>query len=158
MTTSIPSLYTAKTVQEEKILNLDLSMIKMKIMDSEDGLGWTSLQCELAEHEYKKFLLLISKNPQAGIVPTKIMDKFWHFHILDTRKYYKDCNDLFGSLIHHFPYLGMRGEEDKLNLITAFAKTKELYQNTFGEVMDKEFAFCDSGGGNCVSQCNSDDK
>ncbi len=150
--------FQTQDIHEEKILTLDLSMIKMKIMDSEDGLGWTYSQCEEAEYEYKRFLLLIYRNPQTGIVPNKIMDKFWHFHILDTRKYYADCKEIFGKLIHHFPYLGMRGEQDKQNLISSFNRTKLLYQTTFGDIMDKNFAFCDSGGGNCVSQCNSDDK
>lgn len=155
MTTEI--IFQTIDKQEEEILNLDLSLIKMKIMDSEDGLGWTYEQCEEAEIEYKRFLLLIYRNSKIGIVPTKIMDSFWHYHILDTRKYYTDCTRIFGNIIHHFPYFGMRGEQDKQNLIDSFNRTKNIYLATFGSLMDKQFSYCDSGGGNCVSNCNAGD-
>lgn len=72
------------------------------------------------------------------MVPNKIMDIFWHYHILDTRAYHKDCEAVFGHYLHHFPYFGMRGEQDAQNLKNAFYKTKELYLETFGENMLRE--------------------
>jgi hypothetical protein len=73
-----------------------------------------------------------------GIVPNKIQDKFWHFHILDTRAYHKDCENVFGHYMHHFPYFGMRGKQDAKDLESAFYKTKELYLQTFGEEMVRD--------------------
>lgn len=142
---------------EETILNLDLTMIKMKMMDNEDGLGWSYQECEIAEVEYKRFLILCYRYSFKSIVPTKIMDKMWHFHILDTRKYYSDCILIFGKILHHFPYLGMRGEEDKILLIKSFNETKIKYKLAFNEEMEKTFSYCDNGGGNCVSECSSED-
>ena len=37
---------------DPNIANLDLEMVKMKLMDTEEGLGWTAEQCEIAEVEY----------------------------------------------------------------------------------------------------------
>ena len=120
-----------------KVAELDLEMIKMKLRETEEGEGWTDEQCDSAEIEYKRYLhlcLVFGK----GIVPNKIMDKFWHYHILDTIAYHKDCDNVFGHYVHHFPYFGMRGEQDKIDLDNSFLKTKELYLQTFGEPISRE--------------------
>lgn len=122
---------------DPKVAELDLEMIKMKLRETEEGEGWTFEQCDSAEVEYKRYLhlcLVFGK----GIVPNKIMDKFWHYHILDTRAYIKDCDSVFGHYLHHFPYFGMRGEQDKIDLDNSFLKTKELYLQTFNEPISRD--------------------
>src|SRR5262249_39319225 len=59
-------------------------------------------------------------------------DRFWHMHILDTRKYAADCDAVFGHFLHHFPYLGLRGEEDAKALDAAFAQMQALLAREFG--------------------------
>lgn len=118
---------------EENIMSLDLSMIKLKLEDKEEGQGWEAEFCNEAEIEYKRFLILKWENPNADIVPNGVIDKFWHQHILDTEKYAQDCNRLFGKFIHHYPYFGMNGEKDAKDLKDAFEYTKELYKKKFGE-------------------------
>lgn len=66
------------------------------------------------------------------------MGKFWHYHILDTRAYHKDCDTVFGHYLHHFPYFGMRGEQDAINLKNSFYLTKDRYLETFNEEMARE--------------------
>ncbi|HSW20197.1 MAG TPA: hypothetical protein VLJ86_23450, partial [Ramlibacter sp.] len=61
------------------------------------------------------------------------IDRFWHMHILDTRKYAADCEASFGHFVHHFPYLGLRGEEDAQALQAAFLQMQALYVQEFGE-------------------------
>jgi len=119
------------------IAELDLSLIKMKLQDPEEGEGWTPEQCESAELEYKRYLHLCLMHGR-GVVPNKIMDKFWHYHILDTEAYHRDCEAIFGHYLHHFPYFGMRGEKDAQNLKKSFYKTMDWYQEAFGESMDRE--------------------
>ena len=123
-------LMTQKGIDPE-IAKLDLEMAKMKLRDAEEGENWTFEQCDSAEIEYKRYLQLCKKYGK-GIVPNKIMDKFWHYHILDTRAYHRDCNTVFGHYLHHFPYFGMRGEQDAINLKNSFLETKERYLETFG--------------------------
>ena len=120
--------------------NLNFDRIKHKLMVSEDGEKWTYEQCELAEREYKRFLTMIKLNPKRNFVPTKLMDKFWHQHILDTLAYHKDCMQVFGFFLHHFPYFGIYGTEDQANLSKAFEKTKAFYQKCFGEEMTNPVA------------------
>ena len=40
--------------------------------------------------------------------------------------------------MHHFPYFGMRGEQDAKDLENSFGKTKELYLKTFGEEIARD--------------------
>lgn len=131
-----------KSIFMNDIFNLDLSMIKMKLQDAEEGKGWTPQFCDEVEIEYKRFLALKRIFPDKDIVPNKYVDAFWHQHILDTQKYAEDCEALFGSFIHHYPYFGMRDEEDRQNLINAFEETKQLYFEVFSEPYEGEASKC----------------
>ena len=93
------------------IAALDLDPIKLKLMDPEEGQGWSREYVERMEVAYKRYLTLLAKFPEETIAPTKDVDKFWHAHILDTMKYAEDCERTFGYFLHHFPYFGMRGEK-----------------------------------------------
>ena len=126
-----------QAVDFQTIANLDLGPIKVKLMDQEEGLGWTREQVNLAEKWYKRFLFLCLKYKTVPIVPSKTIDKFWHYHILDTRKYAEDCQDIFGYFLHHFPYFGMRGDEDAKNLKDAFVHTNNLLLREFGESLSE---------------------
>lgn len=114
---------------------LDLDPIKLKLMDPEEGQGWTREHAERMELAYKRFLTLLVKYPQETIAPSKEVDKFWHGHILDTLKYAEDCERVFGYFLHHFPYFGMRGEEDAADLRAAAQNMHHLYEREFGEAM-----------------------
>lgn len=106
---------------------VNFTMVKLKIQDKEEGLGWSVVQCDEAEMEYKKFLALKRTFPEKEIVPNKQVDVFWHQHILDTRKYAEDCETIFGYFLHHFPYFGMKDEQEMQELEEAFEETQELY-------------------------------
>lgn len=143
LTETLPKIITNERVSyliNEKLIDLfiasiDLEMVKLKLQDKEEGLGWDEELCEDAEIEYKRFLHLNKKYPNSTIVPHKIMDLMWHQHILDTRAYHADCEKIFGEYFHHFPYFGIRDETDKMELQTAFEETQKIYLNEFGEEM-----------------------
>ncbi len=97
-----------------EVESLDLEPITFKIGCKEDGYGWTIEHAERIELAYRRFLVLRAKFPQAQIAPTRDIDAFWHAHILDTRKYAADCERIFGEFVHHYPYLGLLGDQDKL--------------------------------------------
>lgn len=116
----------------ERLRALDLSMVKTKLQDPEEGAGWASYYCDRIEDEYRRFLELTGRYPDRPIVPSKIVDSFWHAHILDTQAYAKDCAMVFGFFLHHFPYFGMRGPEDAAALGDAYDGTLERYHRHFG--------------------------
>lgn len=115
---------------------MDLSMICMKLMDQGHGEGWTHRQCAEVAEEYRRYLTLRLLFPHENIVPNLAIDTMWHYHILDTEAYYRDCQAIFGELLHHYPYFGMKGEADEKQFVSAFDRTKILYAQTFGESME----------------------
>tara|TARA_Y100000310_G_C20348646_1_gene653249 strand:- start:105 stop:692 length:588 start_codon:yes stop_codon:yes gene_type:complete len=143
----------------ENIDNLDLDCIKVKLMDSDEETGWSREKVDNVEIAYKRFLYM-SISQDTIIVPTKNIDKFWHTHILDTKKYSEDCEETFGFFLHHFPYFGMRGEQDRNNLNNSFTKTQEIYKEIFGDeyVVSLEFDEAnDCTGGSCgAGSCGGD--
>ncbi|WP_124538228.1 glycine-rich domain-containing protein [Piscinibacter terrae] len=140
MTLSNPKKTLAQTVAA--IQAMDLSMIKFKATRKEDGYGWSDEYADAMELAYKRYLTLHAKYPEMTLAPEQDIDRFWHMHILDTRKYAADCDATFGRFLHHFPYLGLRGEEDAKALDNAFDKMQELYLKEFGEEMPKASAWC----------------
>ena len=129
-------LITAKGI-DPTVAGIDLEMVKMKLRDADEGLGWNVEQSDEAEIEYKRYLHLAKKYPNVGVVPHSIMDDMWHQHILDTRAYHKDSDTIFGAYLHHYPYFGLRSEEDQQNLVNSFEETQQLYRAEFGEEMIK---------------------
>src|SRR6266581_2893019 len=121
---------------------LDLDPIKFKLMDPEEGQGWSREYVNQMAIAYKRFLTLSVKYPEETIAPSKDVDKFWHGHILDTMKYAEDCQNVFGYFLHHFPYFGMRGEEDAANLAEAGRTTQRLYEQEFGKTNPSRPSMC----------------
>ena len=112
-----------------KVAELDFSMLGRKLVEE---YGWAEEKVREAEDLYRKFLALNAIYPDRKICPTGPIDEFWHAHILDTRAYAAECDHVFGSFLHHFPYFGMRGPEDRQNLEDAFAQSRELFIVHFG--------------------------
>lgn len=138
----------------EAIFALDLDPVKFKLMDKKEGMGWSRAKVDAVELEYRRFLALTARYPEEAITPNTDVDKFWHGHILDTMKYAQDCQEVFGYFLHHFPYFGMRDEEDAANLDRAAANTKALYEKEFGTAAGKgeASAYC---GATAAEQTNS---
>jgi hypothetical protein len=126
----------------QKINLLDLERIKIKLMDKINGKEWSQERAEDAERWYKCFMLLWAKYPNAKIVPTADIDEFWHCHILDTRQYARDCENLFGRFIHHQPSFGPGNEEQIAEHRKNVSLTKELFQREFGIAPTQYSAKC----------------
>ncbi|MBI1891547.1 MAG: hypothetical protein HYS18_12925 [Burkholderiales bacterium] len=124
------------------IFALDLEQVKSKMMHKRDGYGWTREEADRHEVEYKRFLALLVKYPDEPIAPSLAADKFWHGHILDTMKYAKDCQNIFGYFLHHNPYFGLRGEEDAVKQEAAADAMRRLYAQEFGSANSTATAFC----------------
>ena len=115
------------------IAALDLDPIKVKLMHPESGEGWSRARADAVEFEYRRFLYLMKKFPHEQAAPLFDVDVFWHYHILDTMKYAVDCEAVFGYFLHHFPYVGLRGEQDLEMHQQVGERMRELYEETFGE-------------------------
>ena len=111
---------------------LDFDRLKWKLCQSAEA-KMSPTDCDFAEQEYRRYLTLKKIYPGKELVPNKLVDEFWHAHILDTVAYHADCKAVFGAYLHHFPYFGIYGEEDYKNLVDGFDETKKLYERHFGE-------------------------
>jgi len=149
--------------EPELVDRIDLTMVKMKLclpVDKE-GKGWSQERADEAESQYRMFLKLCAMFPEVDVVPTGLIDEMWHQHILDTRAYAADCYAVFGKMLHHFPYFGLRGEEDAANLRRAFATTVALFSEHFGiditkgvNVTKELSSKCNTGTGGGGSGCS----
>jgi len=133
---------------DPSVAALNLEMVKMKLRDTSEGQGWSLSKANEAELEYKRWLTLVKRHGK-GMVPTNAIDIFWHQHILDTRAYMADCDQVFGGYLHHYPYFGMRDAQDAQDLETAFRRTQQLYQAAFSETLGA------TTGENCWHDCES---
>lgn len=115
-----------------KVNQLDFTPINMKLQTT-DPQKWSTETLQTAEVTYRRFLAIHMVHPSEGFVPNDLLDEYWHQHILDTRKYVQDCGFLFGGLLDHDPYFGLRSEEEKLENLANFEKLKSLWDGYFGE-------------------------
>jgi hypothetical protein len=113
----------------DRVNTLEFTMLRSKLVEEH---GWTTEFCDDVELLYRQFLALTARYPDRKVCPTGPIDEFWHAHILDTRAYAQDCQVVFGEYLHHFPYFGMRGPEDKAALEKAFGESVELFEIHFG--------------------------
>jgi hypothetical protein len=115
------------------IAALDFSAIKAKLMH-QSGEGWSLERANAVEREYRRFLFLMKVFPNEQTAPLVDVDTFWHYHILDTMKYAVDSEQVFGYFLHHYPYVGMNGEDDEEEVrVASGERMRELYEATFGE-------------------------
>src|SRR5438128_3291216 len=122
---------------------LDLEPIKLRVMDSELGEGWTREYAESIERAYRNYLIILAKHPEdvEEIVVSKDVDEFWHTHILHTMKYTEDCERVFGTYLHHNPRVGERTPADIEKKTALAQKTQRLYQREFGDRQDYNAAW-----------------
>lgn len=102
-----------------KAAQLDFTMLTFKLMEEK---GWTFEHCQEVQDLYRKFLALNVCYPDRKVCPTGPVDEFWHAHILDTRAYHADCQDVFGEFLHHDPSVVDDSQD---------AAMWELYRATF---------------------------
>ena len=124
-----------KEVLEETLRLLetwDFSLTIEKLQE-EAYAGWNLERAKKAELGYKRYLAVTKASGGHQPVPNGDIDRFWHEHILDTRRYARDCDNLFGSFLHHYPFFGMRGEADKSQWLSVARDSNDTWVNLFGE-------------------------
>jgi hypothetical protein len=116
------------------VMEIDLEPIKTKLMHVPSGEGWSLEKTNAVEKEYRRFLCLMKLYPEEDTAPLEDVDTFWHYHILDTMKYARDCEHVFGYFLHHYPYVGLEGTEgDEQFRLDSGDRMRQLYEATFGD-------------------------
>jgi hypothetical protein len=115
----------------KKVGQLDFSKINKKLQ-YDDPKRWNDKTIAETEEAYRRFLALNLLYPNKNLAVTRLLDDYWHNHILDTRKYAADCEKVFGKLLHHYPYFGLPGEKDEGENVPALAVTQRIWEQAFG--------------------------
>lgn len=151
-------MHPTYTIDEalKRIRTIDLEPIVFKLVNPDPGDPSISLEeADERAELYRKFLALNLMYPHLAIVPTREIDSVWHNHILDTVKYFDDCQAVFGFFLHHFPYFGLRGAEDEARWKEQAANTRALFKAHFEiEISVEAAASCLHTG---CSACQSGD-
>ncbi|MFZ2315116.1 MAG: hypothetical protein WAW86_05605 [Gammaproteobacteria bacterium] len=114
------------------LAQLDLDYIVKAMCSADYALPqWTEEDAKHCARLYKNFLFLFKKHFPEPLVPTRLIDEFWHNHILYTKRYTEDCLNIFGHYLHHEPASGDEGAE---RLVEQFMKTQRYYFEEFGEL------------------------
>ena len=147
-----------ETTVESRINEESLDLIRCKMKDTPE-LGMDRDEVEMSVEEYRRFLVLKMENPRVKLAPTSLMDKAWHTHILDTRRYAGDCEAMFGRFLHHHPsYKGVESGDREDVLTRASEVMASLYSKRFGHDPLDEGSGCntDDDGSACtgVSCCD----
>lgn len=122
------------------IAALDLDRIKTKLCHATSGEGWSRARADAAEQAYRHFLYRIKTCPHGSMVPSVEVDTFWHYHILDTRRYADDCVAALGYFLHHDPVQGLDGTDQ-----AAYC----------GASVGHARSYCGAAIGNAVSYCGA---
>ena len=144
-----------------RVEEIDFSNIRWKLSCADNSSNWSETKIIEGEAMYTGYLalLLTYEDISNSLAPPELADDFWHAHILDTRKYMSDCNQLFGEYLHHFPYFGMRGDEDAANLVRSANLVFELLRYHFFSIQRYSFLTekysKHSDCSNCGKACSS---
>lgn len=115
---------------DETIDNLDLTSVVQQSIESVLGPKWSEdYACQVAEL-YRSYLWLCKRYPVEQIIPNMDIDWMWHLHILDTKKYARDCETIFGRFLHHCPQ-SEGSDGARVNLEKGFSRTLELVSRHF---------------------------
>jgi hypothetical protein len=82
----------------DRVNSIDFSLIESYL---EEKKSWTSQRIKQAITDYKVFLS--DAHESESLSPTNDVDEVWHSHILHTRKYRSDCQQIFGYYLDHTP-------------------------------------------------------
>lgn len=126
----------------ELVKKLDFIFQNHKFMTEK---GWSAEKTLETEKLYREWLVLHKVyGSQFPFTPNEMVDEYWHAHILDTQKYMDDCDRVFGSYLHHYPYFGLTEEEAQEDMEQGFLLTNHFYQLHFRHKLMGAFNRCKS--------------
>jgi hypothetical protein len=137
----------------ERIAALELGQVHAAIRRLHGG-SWTERRLSAAETWYRRFLYLAALYPDTTLVPSGDIDIFWHAHILHTRQYLRDCNDVLGYFLHHEPADDSDGSTTGM-LQKNWQRTLELFEINFGTTPFESSAILREEVGYEAAICNS---
>lgn len=83
-----------------EIDSIDFSWIENMLVNRR---GYSVAKAERCIYLYRCILKIAAMHPDMAIAPPTGADIAMHLHVMHTRKYYVDCQRIFGEYVHHDP-------------------------------------------------------
>jgi hypothetical protein len=120
---------TFDTTLWQNILRVDLSNVQKRLSNE----GWYDEEINTAILQYRRYWYLLHVyGMNSQLIPSQDIDEVWHAHILHTKQYAADCQDIFGDMLNHTPEYLEHTAQIKQHQRN-FQKTRQLYQQHFYE-------------------------
>lgn len=124
-------------LETENLLELvNQVRVSFQRKSSSANIAWIPEYLEMLEsdsiqviEEYKRFLQLLIIN-KIVLTPSKLVDEFWHQHILNSTEYFQFCIRIAGHYIHHSPH----DQKPHSFHLDSFNQTQQVYKKYFGLV------------------------
>ena len=113
----------------ERVATMDLSPVVQQLVDYR---GWTAKRAAAAERRYRRFFYLKAAMPTNNAAPTTEVDEFWHEHIINTRRYGPDCEQVAGQFLHH-TFVSPDEMTQTSELLSVWLSTCASYEELFEE-------------------------
>jgi hypothetical protein len=94
----LPGLTPAQMAQIAVISAWDLSDVQARV---KLRMRWSEELAAEAVQEYRKFIALVTLDPEKSYGMVDLVDEVWHQHLLNTHDYLEMCNAVIGGMIHH---------------------------------------------------------
>jgi hypothetical protein len=114
----------------KKIETLNFDYLEKRLVEK---LEWSENFAKEAARRYKNFLIMLYKYPKQVWPPPSDIDEVWHAHILHTKEYFRDCEEIFGRYIHHAPFQKKGNPEADAKMRDFHYSACELYTKEFQE-------------------------
>ncbi|WP_341526024.1 hypothetical protein WKK05_26150 [Nostoc sp. UHCC 0302] len=124
------------TIEEtflENLKKVDFQAIFLRLTKSHKGKYLSVEEALFSLQKYGLFLFLIQKYQFKRMVPNQEIDAVLHAHLSNGHQFERECQHLFSASLKHLPEFGVRGEDERLEWQSAFAKTQELFELNYGE-------------------------
>lgn len=108
---------------KKKLEKLDFTNIDRKFKEE-----YPRINTKRIKEEFIRYFSIASIQ---NVAPPKIIDDYWHYYILHTKKYRKECSKVFGEFIEHTPNNGSKKQRTADNEV--FWETLQTYVTIFGE-------------------------
>jgi hypothetical protein len=118
---------------EGRLAQIDFGVLKRRLSMDPVGRHWDARFVASVVDWYKRFLFLCGEFPDHSLSVIKEIDVVWHLHILDTERYFSDCEVLFGRYLHHRPMEENGDGSDIAASIRLIETTMDRFRAYFGE-------------------------
>lgn len=146
---------TPDSTTPTELLTLSVDLVRASRRADDEPAGWTDAQRADGERRYRQWLELKRRNPDARLAPTRVIDRFWHLHMLSPVAYLRDCKRLFGRVLDHDGGFG-RDPAELPVLMRVYGETARLWERTWGTPYADDGTWArDEGAHSCWHDCES---